>query len=114
MEVIKSNTKVAMEAIGEARNWNKKQNGCESRFASSDETVTDHLKLSVKKNKNRTKSPQTLLNVWEKWANERMKIFYTEVRTKDGFFYNFVENIVNKKSHDPSCILWYLVTRDAF
>ena len=31
-------------------------------------------------------------------------MFYAEVRTKDGFFYNFAENII-------SC---YTVTRDAF
>jgi len=54
------------------------------------------------------------LNVWEKWSNERkfnpkleeyehkdldkkLQMFYTEVHTKDGFFYNFVENIINKK-----------------
>ena len=30
------------------------------------------------------------------------------------FFYNFVENIINKKSYDRSCISWYMVTRDAF
>ena len=59
--------------------------------------------------------------VWEKWANERkfnpkleeyehedldkkLQMFYTEVRTKDGFFYNFVENIINKKSYDRWCI----------
>ena len=49
-----------------------------------------------------------------KWANERkfnpkleeyehedldkkLQMFYAEVCTKDGFFYNFVENIINKK-----------------
>ena len=78
----------------------------ESRFASSDEIVVDQLKLNAK-NKNTTKSTQTWLNVCEKWANERkfnpkleeydehenldkkLKMFYAEVRTKDGFFYNF-------------------------
>jgi len=63
------------------------------------------------------------LNVREKWANERkfnpkleeyeqedldkkLQMFYAEVRTKEGFFYNFVENnfIINKKSYDRSCI----------
>ena len=40
---------------------------------------------------------------------------YAEVRTKDGFVYNFVENIIiNKKSYDRSCISSYLVTRDVF
>ena len=38
-------------------------------------------------------------------------MFYAEVRTKDGFFNNFVENIINKKSYDRSCIM---VTRDIF
>ena len=68
-----------------------------------------------------TKSTQTWLKVWEKWANERkfnpkledyehedldkkLQMFYAEVRSKDGFFHNFVENITNKKSYDPSFI----------
>ena len=85
----------------------------DSRFASSDEIVVDQLKLNAK-NKNTTKSTQTWLNVWEKWANERkfnpkleeyehedlykkLQMFYNEVRTKDGFFYSFVENIIYKK-----------------
>ena len=80
----------------------------ESRFASSDEIVVDQLKLNAK-NKNTIKSTKTRLNVWEKRANERkfnpkmeeyenedidkkLQMFYAEVRTKDGFFYNFVEN----------------------
>ena len=57
----------------------------------------------------------------EKWANERkfnpkqeeyehedldkkLQMFYAEVCTKDGFFYNFVENIINKKSNNCSSI----------
>ena len=40
----------------------------ESRFASSDEKVVDQPNA---KNKNMTKSTQTWLNVWGKWANER-------------------------------------------
>ena len=85
----------------------------------------------MRKNKNTTKSTQTLLNVREKWANERkfnpkleeyrhedldkkLQLFYAEVRTKDEFFYIFVENIINKKSYDRSCISWYMVTRDVF
>ena len=94
--------------------------------------VVDQWKLYAK-NKNTTKSTQTWLNVWEKWANERkfnpkpeeyeqedldkkLQMFYAEVpvRTKEGFFYNFVENIMNKKSYDCSCISWCLVTRDIF
>jgi len=39
MEVIKNNTKVAMETIGEVRNLNTKSKMAESRFASSDEIV---------------------------------------------------------------------------
>ena len=70
MEVIKCNTKVAMETIGEARNLNSKSKMAESRFVSSDEIVVDRLKLNAK-NKNMTKSTQKWLNVWEKWANER-------------------------------------------
>ena len=38
----------------------------------------------------------------------------TKVCTKYGFFYNFVENIINPKSNDCSCISWYMVTYDAF
>ena len=70
MEVIKCNTKVAMETIGEARNLNTKCKMAESRFVSSDEIVVDQLKLNAK-NKNSTKSTQTWLNVWEKWASDR-------------------------------------------
>ena len=67
----------------------------ESQFVSSDEIVVDQLKLHAK-NKNTTKSTQTWLNVWVKWANERkfnpkleeyehedldkkLQMFYTEV-----------------------------------
>ena len=70
MEVIKCNTKVAMETIGEVRNLNTKSKMAESRFASSDEMVVDQLKLNAK-NKHTTKSTQMWLNVWGKWANER-------------------------------------------
>ena len=70
MEVIKCNTKVALEIIGEARNLNTKSKMADSRFVSSDEIVVDQLKLNAK-NKNTTKSTQTWLNVWGKWANER-------------------------------------------
>ena len=74
MGVIKCNMKVAMETIGEARNLNTKSKMAESRFVSSDEIVVDQLKVNAK-NKNTTKSTQTWLNVWEKWANERKFIF---------------------------------------
>jgi len=74
----------------------------ESRFNSSDETIVDQLKLNAK-NKNASKSTQTWLSVWGKWANERkfnlkleeyehehldkkLQMFYAEVRTEDGFF----------------------------
>ena len=70
MGVMECNTKVAMETIGEARNLNIKSKMAESRFASSDEIVVDQLKLNAK-NRNTTKSTQTCLNIWEKWANER-------------------------------------------
>ena len=101
-----------------------------SRSASSDKKVVDQLKLNAR-NKNTTKSTQRWLNVWEKWANDRklnpkleeyehedlhkkLQMCYAEVRTNDGFFHNFVENIINKKSNDRSCISWYMVTRDVF
>ena len=51
MEVIKCYTKVAMAAIGEAWNLNRKSKIAESRFASSDEIVVDQLKLNPKKQK---------------------------------------------------------------
>jgi len=41
-------------------------------------------------------------------------MFYAEAQTKDGFFYNFVENIINKKSYDHSCILGYMVPCEVF
>ena len=92
----------------------------ESRFVLSDEIVVDQLKLNAE-NKNTTKLIQTWRNLWEKWANERkfnrkleqyehedldkkLQMFYAEIRTKDGFFFNFVENVINKKSNDRSCI----------
>ena len=37
-------------------------------------------------------------------VDKKLQMFYAEVHTKDGFFHNFVENIINKKSHDRSCI----------
>jgi len=75
----------------------------------------------MQKSKGTTKSTQTWLNVWEKWANERkfnpkqeeyehedldkkLQMFYDEVSTKDGFFCYFVENIINKKPYYSSCI----------
>ena len=53
MEVIKCNTKVAMESLGKARNLSIKSKISESQFASSDEIVVDQLKLNAK-NKNTT------------------------------------------------------------
>ena len=100
MEVIKCNTEVAMETIGEAQNLKTKSKQAESQFVSSDEIVVDQLKLNAK-NQNTTKSTQMWLNVWGKWANERkfnpkleeyepedqdkkLQMFYAEVGTKDG------------------------------
>ena len=35
----------------------------------------------------------------------KIQMFYAEVRAKDGFFYNFVEKVINKKKlYDRSCI----------
>ena len=36
--------------------------------------------------------------------DRKLQMFHAEVRTKDWFFYNFVENIMNKKSYDRSSI----------
>ena len=46
--------------------------------------------------------------------DKTLQMFYAEVCTKHGFLYNFVENIINKKSNNCSSISWYMVTRDAF
>ena len=48
VEVIKCNTEVAMETIGEARNLKAKIKMAESRFTSSDQIVVDQLKLNAK------------------------------------------------------------------
>jgi len=65
VEVIKCNTKVAMETIGEERNLNRKRKMAESWFALSNEKFVVQLKLTAK-NKIMTKSTQTWLNIWEK------------------------------------------------
>ena len=39
---------------------------------------------------------------------------YAKVCAKYGFFYNFVQNIINQKSNDRSCISRYMVARDDF
>ena len=39
-----------------------------------------------------------------KIENKKLQMFYAEVHIKDGFFYNFVENIINKKPYDRLCI----------
>ena len=54
MEVIKCNTKVAMETEREVRNLKIKSKMAESRFASFDEIVVDHVKPNAK-NKSTTK-----------------------------------------------------------
>ena len=132
MEVIKCNTEVAIETLGEAPNLSTKSKMAENRFkfASTDAIVVDQLKLNAE-NKNTTKLIQTWVYLWEKWANERkfnhkleeyehedldkkLQLFYAEVYAEDGFFYNFVENITNNKCNDRSCISRYMVTRDAF
>ena len=64
MKVIKCNSEVAVETIGEARNSKTKSKMAESQFALSDEMVVSQLKLNAK-NQNTTKSTQTWLNVWE-------------------------------------------------
>ena len=51
MEVIKCNTEVVMETIGEARNLKAKRSMAESWFASSNEINDDQLKLKAKKKK---------------------------------------------------------------
>ena len=68
MEVIKCNTKVAMER--EARNLNTKSKMAESRFVLSDKIAVDQAKVNGK-NKHMTKLVQTWRNLWQKCANER-------------------------------------------
>ena len=92
MEVIKYNTKVAVETTGEARNLNTKSKMAESWFASSDEIVGDQLKLNAT-NKNTTKSTQTWLIVWEKCANERK--FNPKLEEYEGY------RMVNPGLRDP-------------
>ena len=94
-----------METIGEMRKLNPKSKMAESQFALSHKIVVDQLKLNSK-NKNTTKSNECLgkkgqmkenstLN-WEEYErkdlNKKLQMFCAEVCTKDGFFYNFVEN----------------------
>ena len=89
---------------GEAPNLNTKlKTMADSRFALSNQNIVEQLKENAK-NKNTLKTTQTWLNVWQTWATERkvnpkieqyeheqldkmLQIFYTEVRTKDGFEY---------------------------
>ena len=47
MEVIKCNTEVVMETIGEVRNLKAKSKMAESRFISSEEIVVDQLKSNA-------------------------------------------------------------------
>ena len=71
----------------------------DSWFALSNQNIVEQL-TENKKNKNKLKATQTWLNVWQTWATERkleeyeheqldkmLQIFYTEIRTKDGFEY---------------------------
>ena len=74
----------------------------DSRFALSNQNIVESQENA--KNKNTLKTTQTWLNVCQTWATERkvnpkieqyeheqldkmLQIFYTEVRTKDGFEY---------------------------
>ena len=47
MGIIKCNTKVAMETIGEAQHLNTKSKMAESRFVASNKIVVDQLKLNA-------------------------------------------------------------------
>ena len=73
----------------------------DNRFALSNQNIVEQLKENAK-NENTLKATQTWLNVWETWVTERklnpkleeyeqldkmLQIFYTEIRTKDGFEY---------------------------
>ena len=73
----------------------------DSRFDLSNQNIVEQLKENAK-NKHTLKATQTWLNVWQTWATERklnpkleeyehgqlykmLQIFYTEIRTIDGF-----------------------------
>ena len=75
----------------------------DSWFALSNQNIVEQL-TENEKNKNTLKATQNWLNVWQTWATERklnpkleeyehkqldkmLQIFYTEIRTKDGFEY---------------------------
>ena len=89
----------------------------DSRFVLTDEIVVDQLKQNAK-NINTTKSTQSWLNVWQKWASERkvnpkleqyehedldkmLLMFYAEVRTKDGLEYE-LESLKSMICWQPS------------
>ena len=59
-------------------------------------------------------NPKLLEYKHEDLDKKLQKMFYAEVCTKDGFLYNFVEHIINKKSYDRSCISCCMVTHDVF
>ena len=101
----------------------------ESKFVSS-EIVVVQLKLNAKKQKhdlnqrkrswmsgkqaNDRKFNPKLEEYEHEDLDKKLQKLYPKARTKDGFFYNFVENITNKKSYDRSSISWYMVTCDIF
>ena len=98
----------------------------ESRLASSDEIVVGQVKLNAKtktrlnqhkrgwmSGKNGQIKENSTLN-WRSTSTKisiKLQMFYAEVRTKDGLFYNFVENIINKKSYIARALrdIWSLV-----
>ena len=93
-----------METPGKRQIWTPKwKKLADSWFALSNQNIVEQL-TENKKNKHTLKATQTWLNVWQTWATERklnpkleeyehkqldkmLQIFYTEIRTKDGFEY---------------------------
>ena len=81
MEVIKSNTKVAIETIGEAPNLSTKSKMAENqfKFASTDKIAVDQLKLNAE-NKSTTKLIQTWVYRWQ--MKENSTITWRSTSTK--------------------------------
>ena len=87
-----------------------RRNSCwptETKCKKQKQDLNEH-KRGWMSGKNGQMKENSILN----WRSTTRKISIKS--TKDGFFYNFVENIINKRSYDRSCISWYMVTRDIF
>ena len=86
---------------------NFKRNSCWSTETKCKKQKHDKININVVVWENRQMKEKLTLHWRSTYEHEdldkQLQMFYAEVRTKYGFFYNFVENIVNKK------IVWLLV-----